>query len=173
MLRKHQELGPDYWLENGLARHTLVEPQGLIHCDNIWDVGAGIRPMQWYDLKRHICVEPYEPYAKKLSECGFQVIQETALVALRRPETVEAIYLLDVIEHMEKDEGKEVVELAKTKASVQVVVFTPNGFMEQDEDAWGMSGDYWQTHKSGWTRDDFKGWRFQPYGKMFFATYDV
>ena len=173
MLHKRQELGPDYWLPNGLAKHTLVAPDGLIQCKTVADIGAGVRPMQWYKPELHLCVEPYGPYVEKLKEAGYETAQHTAIDWFGIAGMFEAIYLLDVVEHMDKEVGQEVVRLALLTATVQVVVFTPKGFMHQDEDAWGLGGDSWQTHRSGWTKDDFIGWRFQSHVNMFFASYDV
>ena len=57
------------------------------------------------------------------------------------------------------------LKLALAKARQQVVVFTPHGFHKQEyvkgeKDAWGMNGTYWQTHRSGWTPEDFdESWR--------------
>ena len=119
------------WLANGLIENSLDRPQGLIECDTVLDIGSGIRPMQWYKPKTHICVEGYRTYCEKLSEAGFQVVHEEAQAYLRDMEldleTVEAIYLLDVIEHMHKLEGEEVVKLAQGVATKQVIIYTPFG----------------------------------------------
>jgi len=145
-----------------ILQHTLERPPGLIECQSVLDIGAGVRPMAWYKTACHVCVEPYGPYVDVLRAAGYTVMQLSALESLSlmiaSRESIEAIYLLDVIEHMEKDDGAEVLRLATQLASVQVVVFTPNGFKEQTIDAWGYGGDEWQTHRSGWTIEDFPGW---------------
>lgn len=165
------QLGPDYWLSNGLARHTLEPPQGLIECATVLDVGAGIRPFHWYTpSESHICVDPYLPYVEKLRAAGFEVIHATATKAFADDIRAEAIYLLDVIEHMYKAEAAETIDLAVAAASRQVVIYTPNGFMEQDKDDWGLGGDFWQTHRSGWLPGEFPGWHTEMYGRGFFAV---
>lgn len=153
---------------NSILEHTLERPPGLIECRTVLDVGAGVRPMQWYKPRRHVCIEPYQPYVDVLSAVFdeglrvYDVLVGTALEGLRyfaaRRETFEAIYLLDVIEHMEKADGCLALRLAKQIATKQIVVFTPNGFKEQTRDAWGYEGHEWQTHRSGWTADDFPDW---------------
>jgi hypothetical protein len=153
---------------NGILTHTLERPPGLIECQTVLDIGAGVRPMQWYRPARHFCIEPYERYVSVLEAVScdglrvYEVLVGTALEGLQyfaaRRETFEAIYLLDVIEHMEKAEGQRVLQLAQQVATVQIVVFTPNGFKEQTRDAWGYEGHEWQTHRSGWTAEDFRGW---------------
>lgn len=155
-----------------IETHTLPRPEGLIECDHVLDIGAGIRPMNWYDPSVHICVEPYDVYVDRLRAAGYEVAQGTALAALRDMQrknlTTDAIYLLDVIEHMDKDEGLEVIELAKEYARIQVVIYTPWGFVEQTEDEWGLGGDYWQTHRSGWLPEDLPGfdcYEYRPRGE--------
>jgi len=164
------------WLANGLIKHTLRRPDGLLECQSVLDIGAGIRPMSWYVPENHTCVEPHPTYVKRLKQAGFNVWLNDALDCLKimpvhEDAMFEAIYLLDVIEHMEKDEGVEVVSLAVEKAKKQVVIFTPLGFMQQDDDGWGLDGEYWQKHRSGWLPEEFSDWKIQHYGKGFFALF--
>lgn len=138
------------------------------------DIGAGIRPFTWYNPARHICVEPYSTYAYLLSRAGYEVFPGTALDVLRREQfKVHQILMLDVIEHMEREEGKQVIEEAKRAASEQIIVYTPMGFRHQEGDAWGLGGDVWQKHRSGWTADDFPGWEIEERTGAFFAVWNA
>lgn len=66
--------------------------------------------------------------------------------------SVDTVLLVDVIEHLEKEEALDLLSKTFSIASQQVVVFTPLGFFEQDNtdgiDAWGLHGGEWQTHRS-------------------------
>lgn len=157
-----------------IRSHTLRRPAGLIECKSVLDVGAGIRPMQWYRPQTHICIEPFGPYADVLEDAGMTVIPARATAALQALRA-EAVYMLDVIEHMDKKEGQWALDLAVKAASRQVVVFTPVGFHEQLTDAWGMGGDYWQMHKSGWLPAEFQApWRTELVEDGgFFAVLDL
>jgi hypothetical protein len=160
---------------NGLLKHTLERPEGLVECSSVLDIGAGIRPFSWYAPKIHLCIEPYEPYCAKLSSAGYSVFRGTAEHALAGLKLkAEGVLMLDVLEHMEKDVGRRVVALAKVAATRQVVVFTPCGFVAQEGDVWGLGGDEWQRHRSGWTPEDFPGWTVlvQESGRGFFALWD-
>ena len=150
--------------------HTLPRPKGLIECDTVLDIGAGIRPMNWYVPKSHVCTDPYEPYYLRLCDAGYEAVQGTALDVLAVLSS-DAIYLLDVLEHMHKNEGIEVIDLAKKKAIKQIVIFTPKGFVQQTKDAWNMGGEYWQTHRSGWLPGEFPGWDISFYDEGFFAIW--
>lgn len=163
---------PEKEWDGDLLIHNLPRPDGLIECKTVLDIGAGIRPMNWYKPESHICIEPFEVYGKLLKKAGYEIIQSTALDYLQytRPQ-VEAIYLLDVIEHMEKEDGVKVVALALKRAKKQVIIFTPMGFMPQDEDVWGLEGHFWQTHRSGWMPEEFPGWQTQLFGRGFYAVF--
>jgi hypothetical protein len=157
----------------GLLRNTLGPPEGLLHCDTVLDIGAGIRPFAWYKPSLHQCVEPYPVYVSLLRRAGFEVFSGTAEEALREGLQAEQVLLLDVIEHMDKDMGRRVVELAKQAAIRQVVIYTPLGFKEQQGDAWGLGGDTWQLHRSGWTPEEFDGWTIVRRSTSFFALWNA
>lgn len=143
----------------------LPRPEGLIEVDSVLDIGAGLRPMGWYKPARHVCVEPYGPYAERLQLDGYEVWGTTAQDALEHltPGVFDAIYMLDVIEHMTRRDGAEVLQLALAARPKQIVVATPLGFYPQENDAWGLGGEHWQKHRSGWTPDDFPGWKISYY----------
>ncbi len=67
--------------------------------------------------------------------------------------------MIDVVEHLEKEEGLRLLCLTERIARRQIVLFTPLGFMPQEhldgKDAWGLEGGRWQEHKSGWLPEDF------------------
>lgn len=67
---------------------------------------------------------------------------------------------MDVIEHMERDRGERIRDLAETFE--HAVIFTPLGWYPQDEetpDCWGLNGGYWQKHRSAWQPEDFPNWK--------------
>lgn len=143
----------------------LPRPAGLIEVDSVLDIGVGLRPMAWYTPKRYVCVEPHKAYADKLEEAGYTVERMTADYALRMlaGEKFDAIYLLDVIEHMERDDGLLVLDLAFRMEPKQIIVSTPVGFFPQHGDAWSLGGERWQLHRSGWAPEDFPGWTISRY----------
>jgi predicted SAM-dependent methyltransferase len=143
----------------------LPRPVGLIEVNWVLDIGPGLRPMGWYKPLSHVCVEPHGPYADKLSEAGYDVCRLDALTALGgfEPGEFDAIYMLDVIEHLERQAGEEVLGRIHELRPKQIVISTPDGFLAQEGDAWGLGGEYWQRHRSGWTPDDFPGWKISRY----------
>jgi hypothetical protein len=163
------------WLGNGLVYHNLKRPAKLIEVETVLDVGAGVRPFGWYQPRQHICVEPCAAYRTRLLKTGLEVIGTTAEQALSflKPGAMGAIYMLDVIEHMERAVGLRCIELALMAQPRQIVVYTPLGFLEQDgPDPWGLGGELWQRHRSGWTPADFQAdWSIEYHANSFFAIW--
>lgn len=157
---------------NGILVHTLTRPNGLMETQSVLDIGAGVRPFSWWKPEKHLCVEPYELYCRVLWDADFWCYCGTAEVALKELRA-DTVLLLDVIEHMGKEEAARVIALAKRAAGKQIVIYTPLGFMAQDADAWGYGGDVWQTHRSGWMPEEFPGWTIERGSKAFFALWNA
>lgn len=135
--------------------------------DVILDIGCGIKPVSFFLPVTHICVEPYEPYIEAMpKDRRFVVLHSTwdKILPTMAAGSVDTVFLLDVIEHVEKEDGLRLLAEARRIATCQVVVFTPLGFYPQSyeedpTDRWGFQGGYWQTHRSGWLPEDFgEGW---------------
>ncbi|AFB21253.1 methyltransferase domain-containing protein [Rickettsia canadensis] len=146
--------------------HTKIK-EFISSVSSIMDIGCGIRPQQYIVPDLLICVEPYQGYAeilkKNLSGTNSIIIPLDAKTALTTfsDKSIDSIFLIDVIEHMPKEIGKEVLIECIRVARKQIIVFTPLGFMPQevhDTDGWNLHGGEWQEHKSGWYPEDFPGW---------------
>lgn len=152
-----------------LDRETLDEAIGdhIQHTDVVLDVGCGLRPQTFFQPRLHICCEPHSEYVRILQDyfagCSDVVILQGTGQEIARvmpDDSVDTVFLIDLIEHLEKDEGRRLLTECQRIARRQIILFTPLGFMHQeyehgDIDGWGLRGSYWQVHRSGWTPDDF------------------
>lgn len=147
----------------------FARAQELIRQDvgTVLDIGAGLRPQFLVKCSKQICVDAHHEYCAELSKAGILVLHGVAkrvLGSISHLMSVDSVVMLDVIEHMERTDGEECIRLACEIAKYQVVVFTPLGFVAQsggdETDPWGMQGQHWQQHRSGWTPEDFPGWEF-------------
>ena len=154
-----------------VMHHTLSPESTKIFCPHatkLLDIGAGIRPQRMVPAQEHICVEPHHEYVEILSE-EYPVIQGEALEVIEHISGVHTYVLLDVIEHMEKEVGLELIDLMQQMGGA-ILIYTPDGFMPQEgKDAWGLNGEEWQRHRSGWKPDEFQGWWIKKYHSSFFA----
>ena len=156
----------------------------LEYAEVILDIGCGIRPQELIKPKVHICCEPFGQYIDYLQK----EVEKTALgnyiiikakwqeaVEIFPPKSVDSIFLLDVIEHLNKEVGLKLLKPTEDIARRQIVIFTTLGFMPQEhpdqKDAWGFDGGVWQTHRSGWWPEDFDE-QWDIFGCRDFHTHD-
>lgn len=137
-------------------------------CDVLLDIGPGIRPFDMLQAKLHICAEPYKEYidhyqakvAKGEAAAKLYINMDWRQVTETFPaQSVDTVVLMDVIEHLNKEEGVELLRKTEKIARKSIIIFTPLGFMPQCHpdgvDAWGLGGASFQEHKSGWLPQDF------------------
>jgi hypothetical protein len=152
------------------GRHELsaVLAGKIQDVDVVLDLGAGICPQPFVKPFVHICVDVHRPYLERLKR---ESADDPRYVLINAPweqavgllpdKSVDTVFALDVIEHLEKADGLRLLREAERVARRQIVVATPHGFFPQcyDDprqlDRWGMDGGYWQTHRSGWIPEDF------------------
>lgn len=145
----------------------------LENSDVILDIGCGIRPQTYLQSAIHICVDPHQEYLDyvmdNIDPNTHEVIVPLKLtwhdvVNALPKNSVDSIFLLDVVEHINKKEAKSLIKKSQEIARKQIVIFTPLNFIEQfhsdEKDAWGLHGGKWQNHLSGWSEKDFgKNWK--------------
>lgn len=69
-------------------------------------------------------------------------------------DSFDAVIAMDVIEHLPKEQGWELLRQMETVARRRVIVFTPNGFLPQVRSA--VEANPAQEHVSGWTASEFR-----------------
>lgn len=144
------------------------EIEGLICVnDTVLDIGVGLVPMKFFRPKLHLMIEPHHEYVQVLqsrhaNDKSVLIFHGKAndIAPCFATNSVDSVFLLDVIEHLEKEAGLSLLQEVQRIARNQVVVFTPLEFMPQASngevlDGWGMQGLDYQVHRSGWTPEDF------------------
>ena len=138
----------------------------------VLDVGAGIRPFNLVPSTRITCVEPYDEYRRYLnlnfSKENLQTIKADFdnLTEVVDVDGFDAITIMDVVEHIEKQNVVTNLKRIIDAGANCIIIFTPEGFMPQhtaDVDAWGLSGAEMQDHVSGWKIEDFVNLGFQKF----------
>lgn len=72
----------------------------------------------------------------------------------------DLVTLFDVIEHLPRRQGFELLERLEQLAGKYILIQTPNGFLPQGPDF----GNEYQRHLSGWFAHDFEGLGYQVQG---------
>jgi len=107
-------------------------------------------------------VEPFGGYLEKSkerkihSEYVGKMIQELDYAE----NSFDAVILMEVIEHLSKEDGLKVLELANNWARKKVVVSTPNDYIEQNP----VDGNKFQKHLSGWSVEELEKLGFRCRG---------
>lgn len=140
----------------------------LTDADVLLDIGCGIRPQRYIKPFVHICCEPFQQYVEHLRQevksrydCNYVILKASwaEAVELLPQRSVDSVFLIDVIEHVEKEVALKLLRATEVVARRQIVIFTPLGFMPQHhrdgKDAWGFDGGAWQEHRSGWVPEEF------------------
>jgi hypothetical protein len=134
---------------------------------SVLDVGAGLEAPYQYGLqrraKRLVMLDAHQPYLDANQTRGPNVervigITPGALKQFHDGEFDVAL-TIDHIEHLSREDGFELVREMQRVART-VGIFTPLGLTHQSKDNYLMGGDSLQTHRSGWSVEDFKSLGF-------------
>lgn len=72
----------------------------------------------------------------------------------------DVVVALDLLEHLDKKLGRVLLSKMEKVARKKTVIFTPNGFVEQNEDA----DNPFQRHVSGWSHQEMKEMGYKCFG---------
>ncbi len=136
----------------------------------VLDINPGLQPQMFFRPRLHICCEQHPQHVQTLQNhfggtSRFVILQASALETLKvMPDgSVDSVFLINSIEHLQKDEGRLLLRHCERVARRQIVLFSPLGDMPQqeyetDEDERDLyrRGER-RAHESGWTPEDFDG----------------
>lgn len=127
----------------------------------VLDVGCGVgNTLKEFCCPIKIGVDAHRPYLENTEpDVPFIKLNFTAerLNEIFLPHSLDSVTLIDVIEHFEKGVALNVLHQAEEIAAKKVIVFTPRGFFRQVEvDYYGLGGEGYQRHRSGWEVEDFQ-----------------
>jgi SAM-dependent methyltransferase len=153
-----------------LLRRTLVAPfdRQLVRelereivgsCTSLLDLGCGrASPIGHFAtrLTRCVGVDAFEPYLRESVEAGihsdYRCLDVMEIDRNFAPASFDCVVALDLIEHLPRPAGLELLDMMERIASRKVIVFTPNGFVPQES----YDGNEWQRHLSGWTAEEME-----------------
>jgi predicted TPR repeat methyltransferase len=158
----------DDWVKNPV--HQILIGAGLWpfrdgEINTVLDVACGLSLKSKYLKPKMILgVDIYEPYLKAIeSDVPYAVIKYdvTQIGDICLANSFDVVYAIDILEHLSKDQGIELIKQCKMIAQKAVVVESPNGYVPQDIDIQGFNADEYQTHRSGWSVDELKELGFE------------
>lgn len=81
---------------------------------------------------------------------------------IKEKKKYDVVFCSQVIEHIDRKAGEELLSLVDKLAKKRIVMGTPRGFMEQPAAFLGENPH--QIHKSGWSEGDFRNRGYKIYG---------
>ena len=143
-------------------KEFLVEINELLSDSRtVLDIGCGIgETLKDFCCPIKIGVDAHRPYLEH-AKYGDQFIKlnfrAEHLNELFLPKSFDSITLIDVLEHFEKAVAWDVLRQVEEIAAKRVIIFTPRGYFQQlDFDYYGLGGESFQRHRSGWEVEDFQ-----------------
>ncbi len=146
--------------------HTVVHELQveLKDCETVLDLGCGpSSPIQYCKgIKRSIGVEAFTPYLQesKKKEIHTEYINKKIEEVDFPSNSFDAVIMIEVLEHLTEQNGKEILKKAETWAKKKVIITSPNGFISQKE----MDNNPLQRHLSGWDFNKMKSLGYKSHG---------
>jgi len=147
---------------------TLIQiRKALVGCKSVLDVGCGPdSPLALFGFERLVGFEGYAPSVEAARRKGTHhdlvLGQVQDLEKHFRPGQFDGCIALDVIEHLTKSEGWQMLRAMEKIASRKIVILTPNGFLPQGHTD---EADL-QEHQSGWEAGELRGFGYSVAGVL-------
>jgi hypothetical protein len=124
--------------------------------DTVLDVGCGIMQPTGGRLncRQHVGVDCFEEYIDRIGQPAILGSLPEAAEQVAAG-SFDVVLLLDIIEHLKREEAEQLMASAERIARREVIVFTPDGFVPQEGwGAWDMPHNPAQAHLCGFTFDE-------------------
>ncbi|PDO11638.1 MAG: hypothetical protein BLM47_00480 [Candidatus Reconcilbacillus cellulovorans] len=118
------------------------------------DVAAGrYRPDEW--RLRIDGIEIFAPYRTPVHDYAYnRVYYGDMFEVLERLPVYDVVLLIDVLEHVPKEDGRRLIDKLLSRAGKKLIVSTPLYPAPQGD----YRGNVHETHRSRWTLVDFQSW---------------
>lgn len=137
--------------------------KGLADCESVLDLGCGYNsPLQFIDVPRKVGVELFDPYLEESQkkEVHNEYIKSDIRTLVLSPKSYDAVFCSEVLEHLTKEEGKELLQKMDKWTKKSIILTTPNGYIYQDD----YDKNPYQEHKSGWSASELRDAGFKVRG---------
>ena len=143
--------------------HVYVLKQELKDCESVLDLGCGPdSPLQYCSNVQHsVGVEAFQPYLEesKKKQIHSEYVSKKIGNLDFEENSFDAVIMLEVIEHLEEQEGLELLKKLEKWARKKVIISTPNGFFPQKV----VDNNPMQVHLSGWDIPKIKSLGFNRF----------
>lgn len=135
----------------------------LSGCNTVLDLGCGHNsPIQYCDVLFSVGIELFEPYLQesKKKRIHNQYIKADIRKIEFKPKSFDAVVALDILEHLTKNEGYELIKKMERWARKKIIIFTPNVYIQKDD----YDNNLLQEYRSGWSIEELERLGFKVFG---------
>ena len=132
---------------------NLVKKEIIGSCQTLLDVGCGTKsPVVKFSDKLDYSagIDIFESSLLKNKKSKIYTEYEKMDVLeigdVYKENSFDCVLASELIEHLAKEDGLRLIAMMEKIAKKKVIVFTPNGYLQQDE----YDGNEFQIHRSGW-----------------------
>lgn len=151
--------------------HALIYclKEELKDCYSVLDLGCGANsPIQFCGVPYRVGVDAYLPSLRSSKRNGIhsKYIHKILMDIKFKDKEFDAVIMIDVLEHLEKNDGKILLQKAEKWSKKKVIITTPNDYLPQKI----VDNNIYQAHLSGWSVAEMKtmgyeikglaGWKF-------------
>lgn len=146
--------------------HTLVYElkEELKDCSSVLDLGCGnCSPIQHcQNIQHSVGVEAFGPYLEesRKQKIHSEYLQKEINSLDFAKNSFDAVIMIEVLEHLPKEMGKNILKKAEKWAKKKIILSTPNGYFPMDE----VDGNSFQRHLSGWDAKELRQMGFNVRG---------
>jgi SAM-dependent methyltransferase len=140
----------------------IVE-QELKGYESVLDLGCGGNsPLQACKVPYLVGVDVFTPYLEESSKKAIhsEYIKADVRTVEFQNKSFDGVFAIEILEHLTKDEGSELLEKMSLWARKKVIITTPNGYILQEK----FDDNPYQVHKSGWTVSELQRCGFKVHG---------
>jgi hypothetical protein len=161
-LRRLYQFAAPYYLKL-FPDVTIFLRNELSGCDTVLDLGCGHHSLiQYCKVPSSVGLELFEPSLQESKRKGIHsdYIKADLTSVEFKPNSFDAVIALEVLEHLSKQEGTELLAKMESWARKKVIITAPNGYIWQD----AYDNNKFQEHRSGWSADELRKLGFKVIG---------
>ena len=154
------------FLEKIIHTREALLRRDIKYCKSVLDLGCGsespLKIVKTKNIEYSVGVEAFEPDLEKSKSLKIhsEYINENIININFEENSFDAVMIMDVIEHLSKEDAIKIIERANKWARKKVIITTPNGFYP----AYGDHENILQTHLSGFDCKELQNLGFKVYG---------
>jgi len=146
---------------------SLVKKEVIESCQTLLDLGCGTKsPVEKFsnELCYSVGIDTFEPSLLKNKKSKiyteYKKMNVLEIGCEYKENSFDCVLASELIEHLTKEDGLRLIAMMEKIAKKKVIIFTPNGYLPQDE----YDGNEFQIHRSGWYPSEMEDMGYRVIG---------